>query len=577
MSTKTQAESLGDAALALALAASALGDLAKAKPPGSYDTGEGPEVTPGGEDEDTAESAPVPEEKATQDPKSLLWDPYAIVEQLGYKDRYSPLTYGTLKQMAYRMPVATAIIQTRIHQVASFCRPQRDRYGIGFKIQLRDSSKSPSKEDLKWVRQMTALIQRTGVTDNPRGRDNFETFCKKLVWDSYVYDQVGVEVVPDREGKPAEWLAVDGATLRIADSASTGIDEDDEEAIRHVQVYDGMVISEYNQAELALGVRNPRTDIRLFGYGISELEMGITTITALLFGFQYNQKQFTQGSIPKGLLNLKGTIQTKQLQAFRRYWAMMTSGIKNAGRMPVLNAEEVQWHPMVASNRDMEYNAWIDFQIKVLCGLFLMDPSEINFKYGNTGQSSAMGEANNKEKIIESKERGLRPMLRFLADIINRFIIWPINESFEFEFVGLDARTHEQIADLNTKQVKSIRTIDELRAEDDLPPLKDGKGDVILDTVYLQNAQAIDGVGEEGEGEGDEAGGEEGDDEDLDDEDLRRLLAGDDDEPGGGKDEDEGPGEDEPDKGAKSRKPGAKGPQAYDSLHKGLVKIEIEL
>ncbi len=573
MGTRTQAESIGDAAQALASAASALGDLVKAKPPGSYDTGEGPEVTPGGEDEDTAESAPVPEEKADQDPKSLLWDPYAIVEQLGYKDRYSPLTYGTLKQMAYRMPVASAIIQTRIHQVASFCRPQRDRYGIGFRIQLRDTRKNATEKDIKWIRQMTALIQRTGVTDNPRGRNNFETFCKKLVWDSYVYDQVGVEIVPDLEGKPAEWLAVDGSTLRIADSASIGIDEDDQEAIRHVQVYDGMVITEYNQAELAFGVRNPRTDIRLFGYGVSELELGITTITALLFGFQYNQKQFTQGAIPKGLLNLKGVIQEKQLRAFRRYWSMMTSGIENAGRMPVLNAEEVQWHSMDTSNRDMEYNAWMDFQIKILCSLFLIDPSEINFQYGNTGQTSTLGEASNKHKVVESKERGLRPMLRFISDIINRFILWPINESFEFEFVGLDARTHEQISDLNAKQVKTTRMVDELRAEDDLPPLKDGKGQIILDPTWLTNAQGIDGVGDEGEGG--EPGGEEGDDEDLDDEALRRLLSGGDEEPD--KDEGKGPDADEPDKSAKARKPEELVPQAYDRLHKGLVKIEIEL
>lgn len=573
MGSKTHEESLGDAAQALASAAFALEGLAKAQPPGSYDTGEGPEVAPGGDHEDTAKNSPVPDEVAQQDPKSLFWDPYAIVEQLGYKDRYSPLTYGTLRQMAYRMPVASAIIQTRAHQVASFCRPQRDRYGLGYRIQLRDSRKAPTKEDTKWAQQMSALMQRTGVTDNPRGRDNLETMCKKLVWDSYSYDQIGIEVVPDREGRPAEWYAVDGSTLRIADSASTRVNADDKNAIRHVQVYDGMVISEYNQAELAFGVRNPRTDLRLFGYGVSELELGITTITALLFGFQYNQKQFTQGSIPKGLLNLKGVVQEKQLRAFRRYWGMMTSGIENAGRMPVLNAEEVQWLPMMPSNRDMEYNAWIDFQIKVLCGLFLMDPGEINFRYGNTGQASTLGEASNKEKIVESKERGLRPMLRFIADIFNRFIIWPINEAFEFEFVGLDARTHEQIAELNGKQVKTIRMIDELRAEDDLPPLEDGKGQIILDPTWLQYAQGIDGAGEEGEE------GEPGDGEDLDDEALRRLLSGDggdEEEPEEGKE----PEKEEPpesDDSEKSRKYRALLPHAHDSLHKGLVKIEIEL
>ncbi|MFO7970338.1 MAG: hypothetical protein R6U40_01155, partial [Desulfobacterales bacterium] len=154
---------------------------------------------------------------------------------------------------------------------------------------------------------METLITRTGVTKHPRGRDNFETFLRKITWDSLVYDQMAFEVVENKKGEPCEWYAVDAGTMRLADTASTYLDESLEDAVRFVQIYDGQVIAEFTQNELCFGVRNPRTDIRLFGYGVSELEMLIPTVTSLLWGFEYNQRFFSQGSTPKGVINFKGT------------------------------------------------------------------------------------------------------------------------------------------------------------------------------------------------------------------------------------------------------------------------------
>lgn len=468
----------------------------KAEPaPGATGDPEGEdsqETAPGGNMQDTAEGEPMPEEPAEQDPKTLFWDPFAIIEQLGYKERPSAVTYGTLKAMAWRTPILQAIIQTRIQQMAAFCQVSRDRYDLGFKVRLRDANKEPTPVERKWIAQAETMLLRTGITDNPRGRDSFERFIRKFMWDSLVYDQACMEIVPDRIGRPTEFYAVDASTFRLADTASTYLNEDEKTAVRYVQIYDGMIISEYNQEELCFGVRNPRTDIRLFGYGVSELEMLMVVVTAILYGWDYNQKAFSQGSTAKGILNFKGAIPEKQLKAFRRHWYQMIAGVENAWRTPITNAEDLQWIGMQNSNRDMEYNAWFDFLIKIACAMFTIDPVEINFKYGNTGQKGGLTEASNQEKITESKERGLRPLLRFAETCLNQWVIWPINENFEFKFVGMDAKTRAEVADLNTKLVKSIRTIDELRAEDDLPPLPNGKGECILDPTWLQFAQSKD-------------------------------------------------------------------------------------
>jgi len=455
----------------------------------------------GGSREDTAINHPVPTDKSKGDPKSLFWDPFSIVEQLGYKDKPSYITYGTLKAITYKLPIVQAIIQTRINQVASFCKVQKDRYQVGFKIKTRDTEKEPTKAEKKWIQQAEMLLMRTGITDNPRGRDSLETFCRKLMWDSLTYDQFCYEIVPNRKGLPAEWYAVDAATIRLADTASTYVDEDIKNAVRFVQIYDGMIIAEYTQEELAFGVRNPRTDIRLQGYGVSELEMLITTITSLLYAFEFNTKFFTQGSAAKGIINFKGSIPERELQNFRKQWYTQIASVENAWRTPITNSEELQYINMQTSARDMEFNAWMDFLIKITCAIFTIDPVEVNFKYGNTGQKGGLQEANNREKITESKERGLRPLLGKLADSFNKNIVWPMNESFEFAFVGLDANTRDDVVETNMKRVKSFMTVDELRAEDDLEPLPDGKGELILDPTYLQFAQMKDQAAQGAEGQ----------------------------------------------------------------------------
>jgi hypothetical protein len=174
--------------------------------------------------------------------------------------------------------------------------------------------------------------------------------------------------------------------------------------------------------------------------------------------------------------------------------------VANAWRTPITNADDLQWISMHQNNRDMEYSAYMDFLIKVACSIFQINPVEVNFQYGNTGQRSALAEASNREKIIDSKERGLYPMLRFVSRLINQYLLWPVNEDFEFHFVGLDAATPDEIADRNLKLVKTTRTVDELRAEDGLEPLPDGMGEIILDPTWLQNKNAAQQGGMEDEG-----------------------------------------------------------------------------
>jgi hypothetical protein len=423
-------------------------------------------------------------DKPAGGPETLAYDPFALIEQLGYREKPTTLTYATLQAMVWKVPMINAIIQTRVNQMASFCRSQTRRdQETGFIVRMRDLRDKPSPADRKRAREIEQLLLTTGVTDDVRSRSSFEQIIRKMTRDSLTYDQVNLEVVPDAKGRPACWYVADPVTIRLADSSR--ITEDDSLTRPHtVQIYDNVVINEYTRKEMVFGVRNPRSDIRNHGYGTSELEMLITTVTQLLWGLQYNANFFSQGSVAKGLLNMKGAIPEKQLRAFRRQWYQMISGVENAFRTPIVNAEDIQWVPMQESNRDMEFSAWIDFLIKVACSIYMIDPVEVNFNYGSGG-GKQMFEGAHKTKIVESKARGLLPMLRFFEDIFNQHIIWQIDPNFALEFTGLDPMTPKEMQDLKTQRVRTYQMVDELRAEEDLPPLPHNMGEVVLDPNWM--------------------------------------------------------------------------------------------
>lgn len=456
-------------------------------------------------------------EPADEGAKSLMVDPFAIIDQLGFKDRPTGLSYWTLDEMSTKVPIYTGILQTRIHQVANFAIPQQQDREPGYKIVMRDKQKNATKAEQNEAHDLEQWLLYTGST-RKIGKDNFETFLQKITRDSYVYDQACFEIVDNRKGLPSDFYAVDGSTIRIADVPLGAEIDDDEDRVRYVQVYDEVVIAEFAAHEMCFGIRNPRTGIRLNGYGFSELEMMVNVITALLWGFEYNRKFFSQGSTTKGILNFRGSIPPKQLDAFRRHWYSLITGVVNAWRTPVTNAEELQYINLHSSNRDMEFAAWMDFLIKLACGICQFDPAEIGFVYGNTGQTSQMFQAPAEARIKSSKDKGLRPILRKLANWINHYLIWRINEDFEIQFTGMDPRSSDQIADLQKKQSSYLKTVDEVRAEDDLEPLPDGKGEVILDPTWLQFAQAKDMAQQQEEGGDDFGGFDEGQPEEEEEE-----------------------------------------------------------
>lgn len=456
------------------------------------------------------------------DPKALGFDPFDLVAAMGYRDKPTNLSYEALERVGRSVPVVADVVRVRATQVATFCKVPEDRHAPGFEVRLRDRKAKVTKAVETRADELTQMALRCGWVqhDSPFEQQSLQTVARQLTEDSLIYDQATFEIIPDRKGDPSYILPVDASTIRLIDP---GVRKRNDPYA--VQVVSGAIVSDFTPSELAFCVRNPRTGIRSFGYGVSETETLVREITGFLWGIEYNRKVFSNGSTTKGVLNIKGgAISEKQMQAFRRQWYAMVSGIANAWRTPITNAEGLEWVNLQMSNRDMEFSAWLDFLIKVVCARFLIAPEEVQFSYGNTGQSQAMGQAPIEEKLKASRDLGLRPLVYWLFDSLNRWWIHRVDEDFEIVPVGLEAQGEQAEASLLKEQTGIYLTIDEAREVVGLKPLGDDKGgDAILNPTWVQwmgqkaaAQQQDDGMGPPGSGPPDSSGDFEVGDDDGD-------------------------------------------------------------
>lgn len=468
-------------------------------------------------------------EEAAHGLRSMMFDPLAIQYAMGFKDRKYSLTYDVLKRIPHQVSVISAILQTRCNQVAAFSVPYRASKSVGFVIKHKDPSHLTTKSEQEFIKDLESFIYRCGNKDpnpyNNHKRDDFEGFLKKIVRDSLQYDQACVEVIPDRRGVPYEFMAVDAATVRIAapdtpfgpnsswhgrDQAYSGrlLAELDANPNQHpyralklyegnryndkadfVQVINGQIKNVYTAEEMIFGVRNPRTDIYIQGYGYGELEQLVTIVTAHLYAEEYNRRFFSQGSAPKGILNFKGDSMTPDmLEGFRRQWRANLEGVDNSWRTPILQSEQgLDWIDLNPTNKDMEYGSWLEYLIKITCAVFLIDPAEINFDLKGGVQQTPLFESSQEWKLKASRDRGLKPLLRFIAKLINENIVSKIDDHFVFDFAGLEELTEQEKHTLRTEQVQSYLTLNEVRRQDDLPDLE--HGDIPMNPTYIQAMQ----------------------------------------------------------------------------------------
>lgn len=436
--------------------------------------------------------------------QSVGLDEFQARSQGEYWERPLTLTAEGLRSMVTQTPVLNAVILTRTRQVQRFCRICDSDTGLpGFQVGHVDRKHSPSRAELEQMAVLNKVISHCGFEFSARRRkalrrDSFAQLMAKATRDSLVLDAVALELeLKNTRDLGIDGLyAVDGATIRLCPEQGYRGDPD----IYAVQVVNGQVRTAYRYEELIFEPRNPRSDVASAGYGFPEAELLVRVVTCFLNAMALNSNVFDKNSIPKGVLHLFGNFDSNDVAAFRRYFNNMVRGVNNTLNLPVLvskdQASKVQFEKFGVDFNEMMFAKWMTFLTSLICAVYGMSPSEINFDSFSGGTASTLGGSDTAEKLAASKDSGLRPLLSYFENLFTDFVVTDFNPDWCFRWTGLDVENPAQRFELR----KTVLTLNELRAEEGYQALATPLGEAPVDPallgawLHLQEAGADKGL-----------------------------------------------------------------------------------
>lgn len=436
--------------------------------------------------------------------QSVFFDPNDLSGNgKGFKDSKGILSFEVLRRMG-NIHIIRSIVNTRIEQIQNFLHFSEDDQKEGFTIRkktslFKEEKKEISSAEKKKIEEIVEFLMNSGFNEKWDNIDDFQTFVRKIAFDSLTLDQLAFEVVRDKGWNIKKYRAVDASLIRFLD----GVDPKQRERLedyrfkgylpRFCMTWDEQILINpttkepilYYPWELGFGIRNKSSDIRKNGYGTSELEILVELITGVLWSIQYNMNNFSIGSTPKGFINVKNAnISDSNLNEFRQAWSQMMTGVRNAKRTPVINGIDLEWIDLDKSNREMEYQEWAQFLVIMVCSVYRIDPSELGFSFKN--QAQLFGQDGQKARLQHSREKGLKPILIFLENIITKYIVSEIDEDYEFVFTGIEVEDKETQVNLDKTKLESgmvaMQDIFKKYSGREFDPDKD----IILNQVYQQ-------------------------------------------------------------------------------------------
>lgn len=378
----------------------------------------------------------------------------------------------TLRRVSKKAWIINLCITNVQKKIRPFLKPSTNRNLRGFVVKKIGEDVIKAAGQKSTEREIIERFLLNCGFEESSDRDNFNRFCTKIVRDVLEIDQVATEILYTRAGKPYAFCAVDGATIE-----KIMPDQDNPYDIKFVQLIDNIPTAYYPEGTLIFDYQNPRTDVEHPFYGYSYVEQAIDLITSSINAFTYNAGFFTENKLPRGMLLLDGNASQETVEQMEDYLADIMSGTTaNQWRVPILPAgngtggesNSIKWVQLGGTNREMEFQGWLDFLVSGIVSLFGCSMEELGL---HSSKSQPVFERNTAPEIEASKSLVLGDMLAFLQQFINR-IIKKVFPGYEIEFVGYERDDPQQVLSLAKQELESYKTLNEVRKEKGLPPLK---------------------------------------------------------------------------------------------------------
>lgn len=385
--------------------------------------------------------------------------------------------------------IVQSIIRTRTNQVLHYSRPAKySNDGAGFRILPKNPPKNGklTAQQQNRINDLEDFISNTGWAWTPQRGGGFSQFISEFIFNHYVFDQINCELIRDSNGKLNHFNMVDGGTVLLKD-----LPKNKDMPRTFIQYPDGSLSHgvTFNEHQMTFVTYNNHADNKRYGYGFSAVEASMAELGYQMDAEQFNARFFAQGGTTRGILLIdtgQNAIQqnTAAMNSLRREWQASFSGVNGAWKIPVVSANDAKFVNMTQTSKDMEFENFMDFMVNTIANIFAIQPDEINYPNkggGTTGRAtrgSSLNEGNTqRSRYQQSQEKGLKPLMQFIEDFINNYILREIDNKYYFSFTLGDVKDELQQEQVNALKLKNGMTINELRKQKGMPALKDGLGD----------------------------------------------------------------------------------------------------
>jgi hypothetical protein len=444
----------------------------------------------------------------------------------GVREKLLSIDFEVLRNVVQKVPIINAIINTRIDQILPFCRYTEDESKPGYRFEL-SAGESGDILDSE-IKQLALFIDQTGFNEDAGREDDFADWLQMFIRDTYEIDQVATEIQYNRVGEAVAFWALDGATIKRTDETNEfGV------RVAYVQEIEQQIYNKFTTDTMLFDYKNKRSDIRYRGYGYSYVEQCIDVITTLLFGYKYVQDQLVKDKVPKGFISVMGDVGSEQLDGIRSYWYSAMSGAGGQWNIPILPSGKdgvgIDFKTLSDSNKDMEYHKTMMFISSIVGAVFGMDLAEMGMK---SDDSQALIGESTAPRLQYSKNRGLNSALAYAQQHINK-IMRKVTTKYKLKFVGMEPEDEQKKAEIDTKNVQSKMSVDELRERDGLEPFNEDWSKIVLNPqaiqIFLASKQQQQQAGDEFGGYDDyNEGGDQQDDQDSTDDntdDMQKSIS----------------------------------------------------
>lgn len=252
-----------------------------------------------------------------------------------------------------------------------------------------------------------------------------------------------------------------------------------------------------------------RSDFRKAQRGFSIVEQAIRMITYITNALKMNASNFSS-KLPQGFFAfMGGGVNQMQLEKLKKVlYAYQSGGTKNGFPMISFRSignekADVKWVGTRESNRDMEYHHFMTLLFSIFCQLSGTDPREVSLgNYGEVVGRKSLFDGVSNGLVKESRDSGARTFLTHLADSLNendkygRNIFQRITGlDVKLQFVGFEVADKQKRVEIQTKELATTKSINDLLAEQDVPKQTLMLGDInIYDLKAIGNQQVFQTV-----------------------------------------------------------------------------------